>query len=369
MLGRCGRKCAYPVIALAFSVIDVLSIVATGASFTFVYVGLHIVTVTAVGLIPWYPRVAAHVGLLGCVALLLLPSELVGGGVLSALSNVLIVDRISRGWWRSSLIYYAAIIAASLLSPQMLSLGDAILSVLLQLFVVLSIGLMMYSINQQLTAASLLREKEIIELRLALAQQLHDGVATDLTKALLMSRLLVDQTQDQQERQDLELIERSTHNALQELRSISATLKEEHKLPARVSDVVQEAQVLIARRGQRMINDLHGDSELESALGSLGYDLLLLFLREGLTNCHKYAAKKGVVRLWSNIDMGMFEAVIVSERDPHSHARPSSALSSGMGIENLARRAAVLGGSVTALPTDKQWILTLEIPLKNIERP
>ena len=206
--------------------------------------------------------------------------------------------------------------------------------------------------------------------RTALARELHDVVAHELS---LISLQITSRshTDDQAElHRVLDSVRRSTQSALYELRLLVGLLRSDG--PDDESDLghlnedtsVGVAGATLAGR----LRELGYDVELvvspeADGLPSTLARTLIRILQESSTNVIKHAPPGSRCR---GEVMVTPHNVLVSLRNPLGDSRSDAALHrgpTGWGLRGLAERVDLLGGELAAGPQDGQWVVSARIPL------
>lgn len=209
-----------------------------------------------------------------------------------------------------------------------------------------------------------LAERTRSEERNRIARELHDVIAHSLTVALLhvtSARLAVEHDPADAARA-LDTAERLGRQALTEVRATMGPLRD-GDAPAGIAPPVPgvgDVPTLVEqcrRAGVEVALAVEGDPEgLPETVGSTIYRIV----QESLTNATKHAPGSAVsVRL----DVTHIEVEVQVE----SAGQPGNG--SGMGLVNMAERAAALGGTCTAGPGGSGWLVTATLPLRAERSP
>lgn len=206
--------------------------------------------------------------------------------------------------------------------------------------------------------------------RAALARELHDVVAHELSLISLQITSRSQSDDPAELHRVLDSVRRSTQSALYELRLLVGLLRSDG--PGDESDLgglnvdtsVGEAGAALASRLRELGYDVElsispGADDLPSTLAST----LIRILQESSTNVIKHAPPgsrfRGEVRVTPH-------NVLVSLRNPLGDGRTDPALHhgpTGWGLRGLAERVDLLGGQFAAGPRDGQWVVSSRIPL------
>ena len=201
-----------------------------------------------------------------------------------------------------------------------------------------------------------LAEQSRVEERSRIARELHDVIAHSLTVSLLhvtSARLAVDHDPGDASRALAEA-ERLGRQALTEVRATMGLLREDdpsgvaRPVPGfgKIPELVEEFR----GAGVRVSLSVHGDpSALPETAGSTVYRIV----QEALTNAARHAPGTPVAVDVTVADQNV--TVLVDSAGPPGQG-------SGMGLANMAERAAALGGSCTAGPGGHGWLVTATLP-------
>jgi signal transduction histidine kinase len=201
-----------------------------------------------------------------------------------------------------------------------------------------------------------LAEQTRIEERARIARELHDVIAHSLTVSLLhvtSARLAVEHDPTDASR-SLAEAERLGRQALTEVRATMGLLRVdgggEVASPVPGGDQVPALVEQFRRAGVTVYPAIEGDlSTLPETVGSTLYRIV----QEALTNAAKHAPGTPVT-------------VEVAATNGHVDIRVDSAGApqhgTGMGLTNMAERARALGGTCTAGPGGRGWLVTARLP-------
>lgn len=218
-------------------------------------------------------------------------------------------------------------------------------------------------VEQLRTAQASLAERTRAEERNRIARELHDVIAHSLTVSLLhvsSARLAVEHEPADASRALAEA-ERLGRQALTEVRATMGLLREDGAsgTAAPVPGLGQVPELVEQFRGAgvRVSLAVDGDpSALPETVGSTVYRIV----QEAVTNAAKHAPGTAVtVRVATTRDDVQ---VIVDSAGPPGDG-------SGMGLINMAERAAAVGGSCTAGPGGNGWLVTATLPRRAMEGP
>lgn len=198
--------------------------------------------------------------------------------------------------------------------------------------------------------------------RRAMAAELHDVIAHELTGVVVLAQAVGQGTGDPQARLALERIELSGKRALGHIRSLVSTLREsEEPAPAlgtpvhgTLSDV--DAVVEQFRQTTGAAVTLSGTGLQVPGPAALTAQRIV---SEALTNIHRHASSATAVEVHASITDDVL-TIEVQDDGRGGGLGPGS----GSGLRGIAERAALLGGTVTAGPRESGgWAVSARIPL------
>ena len=210
---------------------------------------------------------------------------------------------------------------------------------------------------QQITEAKL-RERQV------LARELHDTVAHHVSAIAIQAqagRFLAGQDSLQGATDALEVIEEEAARALDEMRSMITTLREEdaevEMMPQRGLRAVEELAMPPSLDTPRVEVELVGDLErLPSSVQAAAYRLA----QESITNAVRHA--RNATRVDVRIT-GSRDDVRVTVVDDGEQVRAERNGGGGFGLVGMAERASLLGGTVEAGPRPgRGWKVDAVLP-------
>lgn len=194
--------------------------------------------------------------------------------------------------------------------------------------------------------------------RMRIARELHDVVAHTLTGINVQAAAAAEQLAGREQVGTLEAIERTSREAIAELRAIVGVLRdpdgsEAPRAPVPRIDNIGELIERARNTGLQITVSTHGEPphRLSDATSLAAYRIL----QESLTNATRHGADATIA-----VDLG-FEAhrlAITVE----NNATPSSEAEGGVGIIGMRERAAALGGSFDAGRVNGQFRVQAELP-------
>lgn len=219
------------------------------------------------------------------------------------------------------------------------------------------------------------------EERLRLAHEMHDYVAHELTVtvaalAAAQSDATALEHRSDADRQIFETVERSSRQALEELRHALRVLDDEadpvtdSPVPALAGTTVPLPDLIAdAAQDLNVVGDCVRVSVAEGVgrdLGPEDLDIARRFLTEGVTNAVKHGGS-GASVLIRAAPAG--EDVVVSISNTIGAPLPAAGGSTGMGLRGLQEEARNHGCVLTSGPPDDasgyQWAVELRIPLRD----
>ncbi|MDX8034087.1 histidine kinase [Lentzea sp. BCCO 10_0856] len=231
--------------------------------------------------------------------------------------------------------------------PMTLSIGAGVV-------VIVGLGGLYLGTRRRLARALAERERELLaeraraDERTRLAAEMHDVVTHRLNLMVLHAGAMRVAAKDDGTRQAAEELRTAGCQALTELRDLVGVLRNGRKpripdvLPDRLSSLVADS----AATGLEITLTEHGDADIVSpAVRRTMYRVV----QESLTNVHKHAPG-AQTEITIHCGPSTVRAVIRNTAPP---ATPGSAISpSGTGLLGLRGRVEMVGGTLTAGPTD-----------------
>jgi len=209
------------------------------------------------------------------------------------------------------------------------------------------------------------RHEAIDAERAAMARELHDVIASHLsTTAIHSAAALALPADPERDRAALRAVRQSSLAALEEMRSMITLLRAEAAGTSsaaalgleRLPDLVASARAT----GLDVTLEPPTPPQVPALAGQAGYRIV----SEALANARKHSPGSRVVvtvALQDQLEIAVSNTL--TTRDPLGH----KALSAGTGLAGMAERAALLGGTVTAGPTDGPkgglWVVRATLPL------
>ncbi|MFI7744874.1 sensor histidine kinase [Kocuria rhizosphaericola] len=337
----------------------------------------------AIGMIAWRSTWAAVASVTCLVATLTIdyyPTAIVAVCVLT----IAVVATATRRFISAMLVVYLAWIftASSLREP----FDDGLLWSMINAVLVAALigGAVRYFGGQRKHAEQRVRDLEVLNERLrederqALARDLHDVVAHELT-LITMQTMSRRRSGDVSElHQVLETVEDAARSALHELRVLLRLLRNENEgehprdvtgAGLAIGSLEHVVTSLAASlRDLRFEPDVAITGDLE-AMPTTVRGTAARILQESVTNIIKYAPRGSLCRIELTADDHELR-LRVSNPMPRSTQRSgshSSEMSSGLGLRGIAERVSLLGGHAESGPADGQWVLDVCLPVDGRE--
>lgn len=229
-----------------------------------------------------------------------------------------------------------------------------------------SVGLVARRRRTAEEALSTLTERRRRE-RIGLARELHDSVARDLTIIAMQSAVLRSTDRPDEQEYARDAIETTARSGLDALKRLLVVLRAEEAVesPGLVRDLdaenLQEA-LGSAVRHLVFLGFQATSSATPPDLPRAAETTAVRVVREGTTNITKHAPLGAVCHLDASVVDGLLVVRVANEREATSPATPRTP-STGLGLDSLAERLRLLGGSLDAGPVGATWVLEAHIPL------
>ncbi|KTS05294.1 sensor histidine kinase [Microbacterium testaceum] len=200
-----------------------------------------------------------------------------------------------------------------------------------------------------------------------IADELHDGIAHDLTLLLFHARALPKQPDEQSRQVSLSTIEDSASRALRSAQSLLAVMREApgrspvgsgKAVPGDVSAVAEALAQTLRDAGIRTHVSVSGATTLPAHLA----EVLGETITEAAMNIIKHApgASAAVIAVAADA-----ESVTLEVRNSRSRVRvPAESALGGHGLARARERLALLSGTLDAGPTPEGWVLRAAVPLR-----
>ena len=214
------------------------------------------------------------------------------------------------------------------------------------------------AVVQLRSAQEELAERSRAEERNRIAAEVHDVIGHALTVSLLhisAARLALDES-PQEARRSLSEAERLTRASLEEVRAtvgLMRTDRPEDRVPLPGAEDLPALVESFRRAGADV--QLHVDDQL-GTLGATRGLATYRIIQEALTNATKHAPGQSVVVRVGPTEDG---TTVTVRNDSPRHPVPTTP---GSGLRGMGERAEVIGGRLTAGPTDGGWLVEAVLP-------
>lgn len=358
---RLGKRFAYPVVALLFLAFDWYFVLTSGSmSWRDLLASAAIAAGMAAA--AWFPTSASLTVIVASCLVIASPASLFSALMTTFLVVLASAELISHSRWALAALSGFVVMLAYSVAPTERSPTLIAWVLLLQGVIAVSLGMVMLTSEKQIDLLKQQVEYLAHRTNAELAVTLHDTVITDLTKALVMVRSLQVPNRDQP-LNALADIEQSTARAITQLRHTVTMLQpSSDPMNESVSHAVDDAARMLRMGRRRLYSALPDERELSMLLGAARLRFLVIFLKESLMNCVKYAPADSVVNVSGDVSERGVEVTVVSDLS-REDLDPQLELSSGLGIVSLQSRAQALGGDVCFGAVPRRWMISLVMPI------
>ncbi|WP_232022936.1 hypothetical protein [Actinomyces viscosus] len=216
------------------------------------------------------------------------------------------------------------------------------------------------------------RSKEITaeliqQLRRDIADSLHDDLAADLTRMLIISRSIRLPIGDDRDHM-LDLQDR-TQQALAHLRLLIHNLAVSQGPPKEeptLREIVDSSISTLAQREIVLDADLDGIEEIPALHRSEPGRLLVAFIRENTLNALKYNSPHDLVSLFVELEQ---DTLFISCSSPWREQKVPEEMSGGYGLWALQDRFENAGGSLSSNRIGTSWTVLASLPWNEIATP
>ena len=216
------------------------------------------------------------------------------------------------------------------------------------------------------------RSKEIAaeliqQLRRDIADSLHDDLAADLTRMLIISRSIKLPSGDDRDR-ILDLQDR-TQQALAHLRALIHNLAVSKGPPREepsLQEIVDSSASTLSQREIILDADLDGIEKIPSLHRSEPGRLLVAFIRENTLNALKYNSPHDLVSLF--VEQGQ-DVLFISCSSPWREQEVPEEMHGGYGLWALQDRFESAGGSLSSNRIGASWTVLASLPWSDIAPP
>jgi len=216
------------------------------------------------------------------------------------------------------------------------------------------------------------RSKEIAaeliqQLRRDIADSLHDDLAADLTRMLIISRSIRLPNGDDRDR-ILDLQDR-TQQALSHLRLLIHNLAVSQGLPKEeptLQEIIDSSAATLSQREIVLDADLDGIEKIPSLHRSEPGRLLVAFIRENTLNALKYNSPHDLVSLFVEHEQ---DTLFISCSSPWRAQEVPEEMRGGYGLLALQDRFESAGGSLSSNRIGTSWTVLASLPWNEIAIP
>ena len=216
------------------------------------------------------------------------------------------------------------------------------------------------------------RSKEIAaeliqQLRRDIADSLHDDLAADLTRMLIISRSIRLPNGDDRDR-ILDLQDR-TQQALSHLRLLIHNLAVSQGLPKEeptLREIVDSSVSTLSQREIILDADLDGIENIPALHRSEPGRLLVAFIRENILNALKYNAPHDLVSLFVEQEQ---DTLYISCSSPWREQKIPEEMHGGYGLLALQNRFENAGGTLSSNRIGASWTVLASLPWSELATP
>jgi signal transduction histidine kinase len=205
--------------------------------------------------------------------------------------------------------------------------------------------------------------------RVRIARELHDVVAHAMSVIAVRSgvaRVVLD-TQPEEAREALGIIETTSRRALQEMRLIVDVLRQPEDVAAELGPApgLEDIAALVAQVGEAGVRvETHVDGVVRALPPGVGLSAYRI-IQEGLTNVVRHAGP-AAADLWLRYRADAIEIELTDDGGSHSetkaHPTPTSD-GGGHGLVGMRERVALYGGQFSAEPMGSGFRVTARLPV------
>ena len=207
----------------------------------------------------------------------------------------------------------------------------------------------------------------IQQLRRDIADSLHDDLAADLTRMLIISRSISLPNGDDRDRL-LDLQDR-TQQALAHLRLLIHNLAVSQGLPKEeptLREIVDSSISTLSQREIVLDADLDGIEDIPALHRSEPGRLLVAFIRENILNALKYNAPHDLVSLFVEQEQ---DTLYISCSSPWREQKVPEEMHGGYGLLALQNRFENAGGALSSNRIGASWTVLASLPWSEIATP
>jgi len=252
-------------------------------------------------------------------------------------------------------------------------LWTLVLSILLSL----GLGLTLRVVIGRMRAQSAkVRELEELNARIrrdersALARELHDVVAHELTVITMQVMGRRNSRDPDQLREVLSIVDSSARSALTELRQMLVLLRDEGLVGASLDAATSEPglQAILEDSSEELISLGHAttwtyEAKESETLTPTQLRTCSRIMQEAVTNIIKHAPRRSTCRLVGEIRHGWIHLRVENELPGVNGYHLNRAGSTSLGLLGLGERVDLLHGHIQAGAVGDQWVVDVEIPI------
>lgn len=359
-------KVAYSLIAGCLLLIDLASVIIRDGRFHGALTGtVTLALLASVVACGWDARSGGTLVTVFSLIGIFAPADYASIGISGNAIHIVCADWISRRWIGESIVAMFLVDAAILLTCSPEDLPYAIPLLTIAWIASFISGLLFYWARherQDLAHKVTDLEEEFQRTRYDLSVRLHDSVAAELTKVVLLSDELTQYTTDVGVRVQSEAIARHGRSALATIRDIIRFNAPQRSTPPSLSSTIDASTQLLVSRGVALSVDMPENAD--AALSYPSRDFLCLAIREGCLNICKYAPRDSTAFLTIEqldggaVDCALSNIVGAPQYDP----APADPMSGRFGLRSLHESAELIGADVNYGQSGSRWFLTVSIP-------
>lgn len=314
----------------------------------------------------WYPRIAALTTTAALVGFLFLPGQAVSVAGIGLFINVfsLMRQQVAERIPLIGLLFGAGFLAMVMHASQ--GTRDALISsTLMGILLALSIGSgHVWRVKEdQLTTTKEAAQKQVTELRTALARDLHDTVAQTLSNAAMRAHMTaLDDDLSPEHRDQLNRIASDCSTASQDLRQLLATLRDLDRNPPSMTGGLASAASLsevVKQQTQRLWDqDFRVDCALDlvEPITATRAETLSSLTVEAVNNMLKHAKPGTSCHIHVRSDEHKIVAIYANETQQRRSHR------NRLGLVGMRERVKLLDGSLDITNDDGWWVLEVVLP-------
>lgn len=349
---------------------------------------LEILPVAAsLALTGWFPGIGGALFSVGMALCLMFPASPTPPTLLPLGVYAIIADWVSRRWYLQAaaiLVVVEGANAATSGTPEADLLGVVLA---LPLAVLAGLGLQwnrarIASLDRAAQSAREEAARTEASLRRDLVVDLHDTVATDLTRLTVLADTLRSPSTPRgtlaaDDAATLDSLAALSRDALVHLRvlldranadphaSTPAPTSAPAPAPSTLADIVADARTILEGRGLSVETDVHAPDPAPSAtLTPSQIAVASRVLREGAMNALKFSSAASIVRMSVDQHADALTLTLTNQVDPAPtpSADADTVISSGIGLPSLADKVEAIGGTIHYGAVNDMWVLSAFLP-------